>query len=73
MILDYVSAEHDINAYVKLGRAVTGHWLGGTRKAPVCVGLLSYSRQQILERIHDRWDCTDSGNARLLRRAQHHL
>ena len=72
-ILDCVSADHDINAYLKLLRRDGNITLVGAPEKPLPVAAvrLDLRAPQPLG-LADRRACRDTGDARLLRRAQHH-
>ena len=72
-ILDCVAAEHDINAYINLLDARRQHHPGRrARETAVGRGLQPDLRTPQPVRITDWRHRRDAGDARLLRRAQHH-
>ena len=72
-ILDAVSADHDINAYINLlGRDGNITLVGAPRKALGRLRLRPYCRTPQPLRLAHRRHCRDPGDARFLRRAQHH-
>ncbi len=72
-ILDAVSADHDIDAYPQPARYRRQPYAGRrSRKAPGGRRLRSHHGPPQPLRLDDRRHPRDSGDARLLRRAQHH-
>ena len=71
-ILDAVSADHDINAYINLLRRDGNLTLVGAPAKPLGVSAFGLSWDAAASPARHRRHCRDPGDARLLRRAQHH-